>query len=136
MNKCEFGKCFDHWLNKFYCKQLSIDILDCVKSHKEKDTDPNNPPNEMVITEKLQNDFQHNKNEIGETYVDLIKSGYLIRSSQGTPNFDLSLCGEKFLEDYYRFKMKGMLAKFTQIFKENLISIVAILALIISLFKI
>lgn len=122
---------FTKWMSEFLLKKIYADILQYVKNHQEKYAGQNYPPSKLPLISVLKQHY--NEKQIHEAVEYLCSAGYL-KDQENSSNLYITDDGKFILGGYFRFKMKGKFAQFTEIFKNNFISITVILTLIISVY--
>ena len=119
------------WMDNFYYKKPYIDLLQDISAHQEKNKYTDNKPRMLI--------FKHNnygKFKADDVAQDLISAGYLMKPEKDNSKIFITDEGKAFLQSYYQFKIKGWLAKFSELFKMNFIPIVSIFTLTLAVISI
>lgn len=117
-------------IDNFYCKKITIDILEQVDHFKAVNSNTDSKPKIKTIKQALKGSYT--ENDLNETLKFLIYNRYLEKQAV-TSHILLTLEGKVFLRDYYRYKMCSSFARFTEVFKKNLSVIFSTLSFVLSI---
>ncbi|MDR3478585.1 MAG: hypothetical protein P4M14_11210 [Gammaproteobacteria bacterium] len=116
----------------FYAKGIYINFLMHVKQNQENEGDRYRNNYSLILKDALINEFNYKEYDINLAKQYLIHGGYIGESKNVTFLY-VTDEGEKFFQDYYRFRLLGKLGKLTSIFNKNFVVIFSVLSLLISI---
>lgn len=118
----------DDLINNFHTKKIYIDILQFIKNHNVKNKNSDFKAHHLFIKVHFQNNSIH-QDLINKLLEDLTNSGLLGFHSG---NYFVTEKGKSHLENYHLFKIKGKVAKCSELVEKNLKGLMIIFAVAIS----